>query len=359
MSRIANETEALYGKEPDPSTFLDAADPGYSSFFSDALSWYNFAATKEQKKLWFLEYLTEVGGNVASATFVPDASFNTAGALARLWLRGVRNVLIEDKLSEFSARIVKEGNDLSIDVKAKNELKNKVKALQLQRDLTEAIGHIELVIDGFIETGASKFDMATWVRGSRISKEIQAAISTRFTKLRDEVLASDKDPDLKEAYSNYSKKQKTVLLGLLEDIINTKVVKVGSRKPRKKKTVSPDKLVKRLQFAKEFKELKLSSIDPTDIIGAGSLWVYNSKYRILANYVAADASGLSVKGSSILNISESESKSKKVRKPEVVVPEVLTMGKVPLRKVFDNLTTGFLKVNGRINKDTILLRVVK
>ena len=70
-------------------------------------------------------------------------------------------------------------------------------------------------------------------------------------------------------------------------------------------------------------------------------------------------SGLAVKGSTLLNINEQETKSKKLRKPEVTVPEVMTAGKVPLRKVFDSLSTGFLKTNGRINKDTILLRVVK
>ena len=128
------------------------------------------------------------------------------------------------------------------------------------------------------------------------------------------------------------------------------------RSPRKAKAKTPEKLVKRLNYMQEFKDLKIKSIDPTDIIGATSLWVYNTKYRILTNYKSD--TGLSVKGSTLLNISD-DSVGKKVRKPEMVVPTILSLGKVPLKKVLDDLTTSQIQPNGRINKDTIILRAIK
>jgi hypothetical protein len=356
--RIANENEAMYGKEPSVEALLDPTAAEWSSALSEALNWYNFSPTKEEKKKWFLDYLQEVGGDVQIASLVPDFNFISAGTIARLWSRGVKNDNFQKKLEDYTSKILKEGKSLSKFSAETAAKKSALKSALLSREVSEAINHIDTVLDGFIETGKTTFDAASWIRSNKVSKEAQEAVQNRFQKLLDEVLASDTDPDLKEGYSNYTKKQKTLLVSLLTDIVNTKIAKVpGVRKPRKKKAVSPEKMVKRLKYMKSYKDLKLDSIDPTIIVGATSLWVYNTKYRILTNYVSD--SGLAVKGSTLLNINEQETKSKKLRKPEVTIPEVLTAGKVPLRKVFDNLTTGFLNANGRINKDTILLRVVK
>jgi hypothetical protein len=87
--------------------------------------------------------------------------------------------------------------------------------------------------------------------------------------------------------------------------------------------------------------------------------VYNTKTRKLGCYVADDAGGLSVKGSSLLNFTESKSVSKKLRKPEATLPEVLKGGKVYLRNALDNIKAVATPLTGRINSDTILLRIVK
>jgi hypothetical protein len=76
-------------------------------------------------------------------------------------------------------------------------------------------------------------------------------------------------------------------------------------------------------------------------------------------YQASDAGGLSVKGSSIVNFSEEKSIQKKLRKPEVTLPEVLSGGKVYLRNALSNIRAVESALSGRLNDDTILLRVVK
>jgi hypothetical protein len=176
--------------------------------------------------------------------------------------------------------------------------------------------------------------------------------------LYDEVVLSASDPDLAEAYSHLTPRKKRDFLAFLSGILSTKVEKV-SRKPsgpRKTKAKTPDKLVKSLKYLPSFPELRLTSIDPKEIVGATSLWVYNTKYRILTNYVSD--SGLSVKGSTLLNISDA-SVGKKLRKPESVVTLIPSMGKVLLKKVMDNLTTNDIKPTGRINTDTVILRAIK
>ena len=133
--------------------------------------------------------------------------------------------------------------------------------------------------------------------------------------------------------------------------------KNAARKPRKKKPLSFEKKVARLKFKKDDTENKLVSIDPVKIMGSQQLWVYNTKTRKLGVYVAKDEAGLSVKGSTIENYKYSESISKTLRKPKDILSRVLDGGKVVLRKVMGEINSKPSELNGRINKDTILLRV--
>ena len=56
------------------------------------------------------------------------------------------------------------------------------------------------------------------------------------------------------------------------------------------------------------------------------------------------------------NYKYSESISKTLRKPEAVLKKVLEGGKIVLRKVMGEINSKPVELNGRINKDTILLR---
>ena len=50
---------------------------------------------------------------------------------------------------------------------------------------------------------------------------------------------------------------------------------------------------------------------------------------------------------------------KKLRKPEVILPEIAQLGKVAARKSFEGVKTVSYPLTGRINADTILVRVFK
>jgi hypothetical protein len=66
---------------------------------------------------------------------------------------------------------------------------------------------------------------------------------------------------------------------------------------------------------------------------------------------------LDVKGSAIQNYKYNESICKTLRKPKDVLSKVLDGGKIVLRKVMSQINAKESELNGRINKDTILLRV--
>jgi len=227
---------------------------------------------------------------------------------------------------------------------------------------------IEDAIEGF-QVDPENFDpkafkMLNLLKG----KEVKAA-HARVIKgfyARDlaelEELASGKgDEQLKEAYSHRSKKQIRTLIAFYQEIMMAcdmlaQEAKVN-RAPRKTKAVSKDKIVAKLKFMKSNEPLKLVSINPTDIIGAKELWVFNTKTRKLGKYVASEFADLGVKGTTITGFDEFKSVQKTLRKPEDKLKEFKAAGKVQLRKFLDDINATDTRMNGRINEETVLLKV--
>jgi len=75
-------------------------------------------------------------------------------------------------------------------------------------------------------------------------------------------------------------------------------------------------------------------------------------------YNAVGASGFSVKGTSLQGYDPDTSVQRTLRKPDVIIPKMMAAGKVALRKILPDLTTTETQLNGRINEDTLLLRVL-
>lgn len=166
---------------------------------------------------------------------------------------------------------------------------------------------------------------------------------------------------LREGYSHRSKKQIRKIIEFLTEIESAcnmlmQEAKV-TRKPRKAKAVSKDKIVAKLKYKKTDEPLKLVSINPVDIIGAKELWIYNTKSRKLGKYVANEYQELSVKGTSIVNFNESMSVCKTLRKPDEKLKEFKAAGKVALRKFLEDINAVDTKMNGRINEEIVLLKV--
>ena len=132
----------------------------------------------------------------------------------------------------------------------------------------------------------------------------------------------------------------------------------ANRKPKARKLQPKEKIVAKMKYMKSNEPLKLVSINPTDIIGAKELWVFNTKTRKLGKYVAAEYQDLGVKGTTITGFNEHTSICKTLRKPEEKLKEFKSAGKVQLRKFLDDINATDTKMNGRINEEIVLLKVV-
>jgi hypothetical protein len=273
----------------------------------------------------------------------------------------------EKELIWFNETIVKIKEDLDkpkIDVVVDDKPVQPNIQDRIREKASECIGELEGLLDEYI---LSKFTSNPKPYGIMHTLNIKGVHTNRilehWKRIRsdyDNALTSE-DEIIKEGYSNFSKTEIKKIVGFCDSIITDcmKVVDEANktRKPRQRKQKSPEQLVSKLKYLDKHEEL--ISENPKDIIGALQLWVYNTKSRKLGCYNADDASGLSVKGSSIISFNESKSTQKKLRKPEVTLPEVLKGGKVYLRTALDDIKAVAATLNGRLNTDTILLRIIK
>lgn len=87
--------------------------------------------------------------------------------------------------------------------------------------------------------------------------------------------------------------------------------------------------------------------------------MFNTKYRTLGVYNALGPAGLSVRGSTLTGWDEKTSVVKTLRKPNEQLKKLLEGGKIVLRKFMDEVKCKPKAATGRINKETVLVRIIK
>jgi hypothetical protein len=177
-----------------------------------------------------------------------------------------------------------------------------------------------------------------------------------FIEVRGEITGAinKTDEDLVEGYSFLSTTKLKKLDEYLDSLIE--VLEAKSKITRRKRKVDPNKLVKSVQYMPESKEFNLESIDPVNIVGASGLLCFNTKTKKLTLFEASTKEGLSVKGTTIQNFSES-SVTKTIRKNNLTLLSNITEGRIDYTKrVINNIKTKNAIPTGRINKDTVILR---
>jgi hypothetical protein len=240
---------------------------------------------------------------------------------------------------------------------------------RLAEKFSETMGEIEGQIDDYTTTGKDPkvFHLLSAANiAVQYSSKIVDLIQPRINEMNQ--LLEGKDGQLMEAYKHLGKRDVKAYIKMYEGIINDamayKTSKIATRAKPKRKPVPPERQVKGLKFLKEFAELGLKSINPTEILGMSELWTYNTKTRKLGRFVVAMhgemvVGQLGVKGSAIIGYDEIKSTCKTLRKPAEQLAVFKTQGKPGLRKFMDTIKAVETRLKGRISPDTILLRAIK
>ena len=380
---IAHRTKTPKDHSPvwEGSETMDADQ--FMRHFHSAMGYYRLEFSGKDLKPAVIKWMTGVGctkEDIAAFKKTKDNRCNvTMGAIASCLLRGMPTVRADFNKGRDTAawlrneivQIVEQGKD-DIDEDAVIEVKPTVAQPSIQDRVREAAyrmtEEIEDALEGF-QADPENFDpkafkMLNLLKGKEVKAAHARIIKTLYSRDLAELeeLASGKaDEQLREGYSHRSKKQIKNLIAFYQEIMSAcdmlaQEAKVN-RAPRKTKAVPKEKLVAKLKYMKTNEPLKLVSINPTDILGCGELWVYNTKNRKLGRYVAAEFQTLGVKGTTITGFDEFKSVCKTLRKPEEKLKEFKAAGKVQLRKFLDDINATDTKMNGRINEEIILLKV--
>lgn len=146
---------------------------------------------------------------------------------------------------------------------------------------------------------------------------------------------------------------------MLEDAkAHARIKEKGPRKPRVKKVIPPEKQVEKLKYQKEDKEFKIKSIDPTKIIGALRIYIFNTKYKQLTVLSSETPGGLKVKGSTIKEFNPGCSYSIKLRKPKEALEIIESKTPRQIETEFGKLKTKRYEAKGRSNDNVIILKAL-
>lgn len=305
---------------------------------------------------------------------------STMGAIASCLLRGMPAVREDfnsgrntaDWLEKEISRVIEEGRNDVEEVLDKQTAKAQGPVITIQDRVREASLPMTEEIENALEqwhNDADAFDpkglkVINLLKGKG-AKAAHARIIRGFYSrdLQDllELSSGQADEQLREGYSHRSRKHIKKLIEFLNEVDSACAMLMqeakANKKPRTKKPTDKAKVVSKLKYKKSDDALKLVSVNPVDIIGSKELWVYNIKTRKLGKYVAAEYQDLGVKGTTIIGFSEQNSIQKTLRKPEEKLKEFKSAGKVALRKFLEDINAVDTQMNGRINEETILLKV--
>ena len=341
----------------------------YTSDLSTAFTWYNYEKDKKDARAYLKEYILKHFTKQEAKVFdkLPDSRISTTYAwVSRMILNGTLTLSEQHhiKFSDYLQSIL-DTSDLPIEEEVVEEKVTRPSVRDNMKErVNEYLGELEGAIDDFISE-SKELNLYNDMKSRAIPQPYCPFIDEWIKQKAGEFITvyESSDNEIKEGYSNFGKRKITQLIKLIsgwqEDLERYAQFKKANRKPRAKKVKPAGVQIAKLKYKREDTELGIKSVLPVEIVGAGQVWVYNTKYKKLAVYRSESATGIQVKGTSLQNYEPDLCEQKTLRKPKETLKEVLNAGKVQLRRIIPELTTKESPVNGRINEECLIIRVIK
>lgn len=277
----------------------------------------------------------------------------------------------ENCLKRFGGELLENGKKILSEKKLEDETKAKnVITLSPQQKLERKIARtimidLDNLEDSWIEGEKADIDVYTLFKKHGLSGSATIPVKTLVEGwlLDYEDAYHKRCEQAVEGYSHVKRPELNrrikVCQQILSDLERIKAAAKATRTVRIKKPQSIEKQVRSVKYKKECKDFKLASISPVQIIGKKRLFVFNTKYKALAEYITDDPKGFIISGTSIKNFDKEQSRSAALRKPDDILPDILKKTPKQIDQIWKGLTTKINIPNGRLNADTIILRVVE
>lgn len=357
----------------EPSWKLPVAGDDRVSAMLRSFAWYNYHYSKRDAKDMIAQWLdTHVRTQDAKLIRgIPDSQIRATTAwVCRMNLVGL--TLTDTELHVIQNEILgmmQAKQEVTRD-KTEQDAETTVTRLTIQDHLREKVsecaGELEGMFDDFIGAGARM--NADWkpiaqIRGMNISPNMVNVIANVWKlKLAEfEQVLEGNDADLVEGYSQLTKNQIKQCAKFIEQVIadcgNYVQIKKIERKPRAKKAVSPERLSAKFKHLREFKEFKLHSLAPAQLVNASEAWLYDTKKRRLIHVMAdAHIGTFTVKGSAVVGFDVTATVQKTLRRPAEQLAELLAGGKPAARKIFKDIKSIEIRYNGRGSENIMILK---
>jgi hypothetical protein len=358
----------------------------FGNKYRDAMKWYRLETSGKDLKPKVIDWMGRSGMSkqeISDFKKTKDWRSNaTMGAIAACLIKGMPDShpdwnngrSFEEYLKKSISEAVESGKHDVEEVEEVKAVKAVAPVVTIQDRLKETSGdmseEIDYAIDSWI-TDPDAFDpkafkMVNLLRGKGAKAAHARFIKTYFKRGQDELLelaSGDADEQLREAYSHVSKKNIKKLIDFYESIM-TACDQIAAeaklnKKPRAKKSVPAEKVVAKLKFKASDDKLGVTSVPPAQLVGAQGAVVYNTKTRKIGIYTALNSNGLTVKGTTIGNFTE-KSTQKTLRKPEVQLREFKDQNtQRRIETWIKNIKATEIQLNGRLNAETMILKVFK
>jgi hypothetical protein len=360
------------GTGPEPTWAEQPAEHARVSQLTRMLNWYNYYYGKKEAKDCIVDWLSRNNRSAESKQFakIPETAVWRIG-LGWMCRANVMGLQLQEaelaKINEYISeqlevqKSVKEVVEVAEVAVSKPNIQDR-----LREKVQEAAGELEGMYDDMIRDGgkmSASYKPISLLRSMNVSPvhltPIKVTWENRLTELK-EVVAG-KDGDLAEGYGHWGKIQVRNFIKFAEQVIadcdSYVQIKKVERKPRAKKAVSPEKVVAKFKYCREFADLKLKSEPATKLVGASEAWLYDTAKRKLIHVVADSHLGtFSVKGSAIIGFDPAATLQKTLRKPAEQIKSIVSVGKPAARKAFKDIKATEVKFNGRGNDNLVILK---
>ena len=367
--------EKYTGTEPvwDTERAAKMSQDEFDHFLRKILFYYNYYYSQKDCKRHVVKWMQDnqyAKADISKFVRSPDRALPmTACALVMAALQGMpmrekELTYLRDKLHEAINSDDLEPEVVATDKPAVQAVRAPTIQDRLNEKTAEHLAHFEGLYDEVLAGETVKPDAFNYLTANTVPQSQIGKFEHLFTVRKGELLVAQerRDEQVEEAYRHYKaadfRRHHAFSDQLLSDLDQYRSVKKTQKKARVKRAPNKEKVVSKLKYMKEEKTLKLVSINPVDIVGAQELWAYNTKTRKLYKYVADTLQGpLGVKGTSLTGFDPVKSVGKTLRKPDEKLKEFAKATKVQLRKFLEDIKATETIGNGRMNSDTVLLKV--
>ena len=360
-------TEPLF---PDAETQSSWTPSQRMTVMSVSFNWYNNTQDAKQATEFLAQWLETSDkrrqlGQLIRKYGSPQPTY---GWLARCAMMGLRlNMRELRQIQQYLTKLVSQHTKtLKIEGEKPQVIKPNIQD-RINEKIRECAGEVQGQLDEFVAAGCTGEPA---VLGQLVKYNVpQVRVKELVNRLQPQIdelnlVLTGTDSQLTEGYRQFGKRQIKSMIWWLEraqeQMLSYGTMKAANRKPVTRKSQTPQKIVSKLKYMDRHPELKVESIDPTQILKATELWVYNANRRKLGIYVADETQGaLWVKNSRILGYSETRSVAKTLRKPATQIAELMKAGKPVSKKWFEDLKTTAQPLNGRLTGEWLLLKAYK